>query len=255
MDIRAKTDECLILRGRDYNETDRILIVFSRERGKMSCLAKGVRRNNSRLKASCQLFSYGKLTFSGGRGGLNIITQGETIDSQPALREDLTKIACASYVGELIDLALPEGKPQESLFILAVTTLTLLANADDPYLILKYFEIRLLAELGYRLQFGQCAYCGRGLKMAKFFVAPERGGLLCSTCFRAQDGLELSIGAVKLLDALLNWDLRRIFALKVSPAMQSEINAALAVYLDFFLGVQAKKARENLHIYYSETDI
>lgn len=221
----------------------------------MSCLAKGVRRNNSRLKASCQLFSYGKLTFSGGRGGLNIITQGETIDSQPALREDLTKIACASYVGELIDLALPEGKPQESLFILAVTTLTLLANADDPYLILKYFEIRLLAELGYRLQFGQCAYCGRGLKMAKFFVAPERGGLLCSTCFRAQDGLELSIGAVKLLDALLNWDLRRIFALKVSPAMQSEINAALAVYLDFFLGVQAKKARENLHIYYSETDI
>ena len=85
MDTRAKTDECLILRGRDYKESDRLLIVFSRRYGKFSCLAKGVRRANSKLKAGTQLFSYSRLTFTAGKS-LPLVTQGEAVEARAELR-------------------------------------------------------------------------------------------------------------------------------------------------------------------------
>lgn len=253
MDTRAKTDECLILRGRDYKETDRLLIVFSRRYGKFSCLARGVRRSNSRLKASTQLFSYSRLTFTDSKG-LALVTQGEAIEPRAELRGDLTKIACASYIGELLDGVLPEGKPQENIFVLAGAALTLLCSDAEPFLLLSCFELRLLAALGYRLSFDSCAACGRSVQGGEFYLSPERGGVICAGCRERlpAGGLPpaLSAGACRLLSGLLQWELRRVFNLKVSPAMRQEADAALAYYLEYYLGRPAVKARENLSVYY-----
>lgn len=257
MDTRAKTDECLILRGRDYKETDRLLIVFSRHFGKFSCLAKGVRRNNSRLKASTQLFSYSRLTFTDSRG-LPLVTQGEAVEARPGLREDLTKIACASYIGEMLDAVLPDNKPQEGIFVLAAAALTLLGSLDDPFLLLSCFELRLLAALGYRLNFDACAACGRSTQGGSFYASPERGGVVCAGCRGRLAGVyagefqppQLSAGACRLLSGLLNWDLRRVFNVKAAPAMRQEADAALAFYLEYYLGRPAARARENLSVYY-----
>lgn len=250
MDIRARTDECVVLRGRDFGDADRILVLLFREYGKLPCIAKGVRRPKSRLKASTQLFSYSRLTVSGGRGGMGVVTQGETVDSLPSLREDLTRIACASYVGELLDAVLPEGKKQENIFILTVTTLTLLAGAADPFIVLKYFELRLLAELGYRPNLEQCAGCGRSLRVPRLYVEPSRGGVLCRTCNAERRTVEVSAGAVMTLDSLLRWDLRRIFNLRISPEARREIDNALAAYLEYHLGDAAARARANLSVYW-----
>ncbi len=250
MDIRARTDECLILRGRDFGDADRILVLLFREHGKLSCIARGVRRPKSRLKASTQVFSYSRLTFSSGRGSLGVVTQGETIDSLPALRADLTSIACASYVGELLDAVLPDGKKQESVFILAVTTLTLLAGDADPFLVLKYFELRLLAELGYRPNFAQCAGCGCHTRLPRLYVEPSRGGLLCPGCAGPHRAAAVSAGAVLTLDSLLHWELRRIFNLRISPELRREVDNALALYLEYHLGAAAARARANLAVYW-----
>ena len=55
MDMRSITSETLILRGRDYGEADRILVLLTKEAGKLSAIAKSVRKPNSKLKASTQL--------------------------------------------------------------------------------------------------------------------------------------------------------------------------------------------------------
>ena len=164
MDLRAQNDECLILRSRDFNESDRLLTVFGRNLGKMACLAKGVRKPKSRLKAATLPFVCGQLEFSAsprragqlgqvGGQGLRLITQGETLHSLSELRDDLVKIGAANYVAEMLDWVLPPEKPQENLYILAVTVLLLLAALEEPrqqYLLLKFFELRLLGELGWR---------------------------------------------------------------------------------------------------------
>lgn len=251
MDIRARTDECVVLRGRDFGDADRILVLLFREYGKMSCIAKGVRRPKSRLKASTQLFSYSRVTFSAGRSNLAVVTQGEAIDSLPALRDDLTAIACASYIGEMLDVVLPEGKPQENIFILAVTTLTLLAGMADPFLVLKYFELRLLAELGYRPNLERCLCCGRRVDAVKFYLDPLRGGLVCRGCNAGnRQTAELSAGSVMMLERLLRWDLRQIFNLRISEDARREMDNAVSLWLDYHLGAAASRARDNLSLYW-----
>lgn len=259
MDLRAKTDECLILRGRDYNETDRLLIVFGRNMGKLSCIAKGVRRANSRLKAGTQLFSYSTLTFAAAKSGLNLITQSEPRNVHAEIREDLTAIAVASYISELLDAVLPESKPQEEIFVLTEAMLSLLSAGAEPFLVLSCFRVRLLTLLGYRLSLAGCAACGK--QAAAYVPIPSRGGLLCPVCAaKARDVVQsnqsaagtvrLSAGAARLLSGLGEWELRRIFSLRISPAMQSEVEATLAAYLNFYIGSPAKTAADNLRVYY-----
>lgn len=256
MDLRAKTDDCLILRGRDYNETDRLLVVFGREMGKIPCIARGVRRANSRLKAGTQLFSYSTLTFAAPKGGLNLITQSEAKNVHAEIRADLTKIAVASYISEILDSVLPEGKPQNELFVLTESMLSLLSAGAEPFLVLSCFRVRLLTLLGFRLSFDNCALCGK--QAAVYVPSPPRGGLLCPVCAaklgdKAKQGAEsrrLSAGAARLLVGLSEWDLRRIFSLRISPTMQGEVDAVLAAYLDFYIGSPAKTAADNLRVYY-----
>lgn len=258
MDLRAKTDDCLILRGRDYNETDRLLTVFGRGMGKMSCLARGVRRANSRLKAGVQLFSYTTLTFAPTKGTLRLITQGQPLNVHAEIRADLTKIAVASYISEMLDSVLPDEKPQEQVFVLAEAMLALLAAGAEPYLVLFTFRVRLLALMGYRLQFSACAQCGSGA--ATFAVSPARGGLLCPVCAAkitaaqpssAQRPVKISAGAARLLSGLADWDFRQIISLQIPPAQRAELDAALNVYLNFYIGSAAKSAADNLSVYYS----
>lgn len=261
MDLRAKTDDCLILRGRDYNETDRLLTVFGRDMGKLSCLARGVRRANSRLKAGTQLFSYATLTFAPTRGTLNLITQSEPKNVHAEIRADLTKIAVASYISEMLDAVLPEAKPQPQVFVLTEAMLAVLSAGAAPHLVLSCFRVRLLALLGFRLQFGCCARCGAAA--ATFAVSPARGGVLCPVCAAKSVGptpnqagqgarpLRISAGAARMLAGLADWDLRRIFTLQIPPAVQGEMDAALNCYLHFYIGAPARQAAENLSVYYN----
>ncbi len=279
--MRAQTDDCLILRGRDYNESDRLLTVYSRHGGKLSCLARGVRKPKSRLKAATLPFVCSRLEFSAARGnsqGLRLITQGETIHSLAELREDLAKIGLASYVTEILDCATPLEKPQENLYILAVTTLLLAAAAPEPrqqYLLLKFFELRLLGELGWRPGLAACARCGRDVDTVPaehysisvqnpFFAAPALGGIVCGTCrqalgwglgeFRQTGGRDvgLSKGGIKIMRCLLDWEPRRFLQLKLNAGLRQEINQALWAYLDYHLGAGSRKARENLLLYGGE---
>lgn len=262
MDLRATTDECLILRGRDYQEADRLLVVLGRRLGKTTCLARGVRRANSRLKAATQPFGYSQLEFAApsGRSGLRLITQGQSLNSLPALRENLERIGCASYVGELLGLAIPENKPQENIFILAVAVLTLLAGAETPeqqFLTLKFFELRLLAELGWRPDFANCRRCGQRLteRAAAWSVLPHTGGLVCPACrekFGAGGRAEAKIspGGVRIWHSLLNWEPRALFKLQVSAELRQEVNQAAWAFLDYHLGKAAAKARQNLLLYW-----
>ena len=290
MDLRAQNDECLILRSRDFNESDRLLTVFGRNLGKMACLAKGVRKPKSRLKAATLPFVCGQLEFSAsprragqlgqaGSQGLRLITQGETLHSLPELRDDLVKIGAANYVAEMLDWVLPPEKPQENLYILAVTVLLLLAALEEPrqqYLLLKFFELRLLGELGWRPQLEGCARCGRSVASLPaplpgaapaIFTAPALGELVCSTCRRdlgwslgAPGGREInnssgeaiSKGGVRVLSSLLDWEPRRFLQLRLGADLSREVNRALWSYLDYHLGQGSLKARKNLLLYCSE---
>ena len=249
MDIRSITTDSIILRGRDYGEADRILILYTKEVGKMPVIAKSVRKSSSKLKASTQLFSYSKLNINKSkRSTMGVVTQGETINSLMKLREDLTKIACASYIGEMVDLTMPDYRPNNDIFILTLTVLSLLQEVDDPYILLRFFDLRLLAVLGYRPILDSCAVCGASNKAGGFILSPYRGGIVCKSCGQREGGIPVNGAVIAIMERLLTWDLRQLLNLRLDEELRKNLDRALYRYMDYHLEKSAK-ARDALYQY------
>ena len=114
--------QAIILRRRDIGEADRLLTVFTRDRGKLNLLAKGVRRAASRKAGHIEPFTYTDLLVAKG-ANLDLVTQAETIDAHRHVREDLWLSSLAYYVVELADAFTQDEDPNALLFDWSLETL------------------------------------------------------------------------------------------------------------------------------------
>lgn len=241
MEERNYLAEALILRARDFKESDKIITFFSREKGKRSAIAKGVRKPKSSLRGVVQPFCHASLALAKGRGSLDVITQGETIDSFAPLREDLDKIAHASYIAELIDAGMPDGKRGEAVFWLALAAFSFMSMSDDLALPTHFFELRFLSQLGLTPRLEACCACGRRVEGASFFLSGMRGGIVCASCHGASAGL-IGAGTVQMMRKMREVELPKLLTLRFNSQMEKEMTMAINGYLDYHLDY-ALKAR------------
>jgi len=134
-----------VLHSRPYRETSQIVDMFTRERGRMSLVAKGVRNGRHEKRALLQLFH--PLRFQcKGKSQLLTLTQLESAGRSLAFVGDA--LFCAMYVNELLMRVLPEGFESSALFDHYLETLHLLSVTENMSAALREFEFHLLNELG-----------------------------------------------------------------------------------------------------------
>jgi len=126
---RSVRTEGIILRRRDFGESDRILVVFTKKLGRISGIAKGARKPSSKISGHLELFSRASFLVSRGRN-LQLITQAETLQSYDHLREDLSGIGLGSYVVELVDAVTTEGGSNVKLYELLAARTVFPARGD-----------------------------------------------------------------------------------------------------------------------------
>lgn len=165
----------LILRSRDYKEADQLLTVYTREQGKITVQARGVKKTASKLRSGILLFSQTDLVLTAGKG-FPVVTGAAAVTMFSALRSDFMRMSYASYAAELIDQVVSDGQPDEDLYRLVLQTFYLLEHID-PWLAVRNLEVRLLEQQGYALQLGHCLYCGASLRGEQH--RGVYGGLLC----------------------------------------------------------------------------
>lgn len=171
-----------MLRHSDSGEADRLLTLYTRQLGKTRAVAKGARKIASRKAGHIEPFTYVKLQLAKGRD-IPIVTQADTIDSYQPLREDLILTGHASYVLELLDrFTYEEQTESPSMFRLLTDTLSRLASKADPWLVIRYYEMRLLDHLGFRPQLFKCTNCGREIKAEDQYFSFSAGGVICPRC-------------------------------------------------------------------------
>lgn len=221
--------EAVVMRSRSYGEADAILTLYSREKGKIHAIAKGVRKPKSRKRAGVQLLNHGKFLLYEGKS-LDTVNQCEAIAAFAFLQDDLVKMAYANYLAELLEAFTVEGEGNDPLFFLFLTTLHLLAD-HDPELLVRSFELRFLSILGYRPVLEVCASCGEQLT-AEVRFSSELGGVLCSSCFgKDQYAVRCSRGTVEIMKNLIKQDLRRLKILKVNKESKEELAKILRWYI------------------------
>lgn len=236
---RLYRTEAIVLKRRDQGEADRVLTVFTPGAGKQQLLAKGVRKVTSRKAGHVELFTHSQFLVAKG-STWDIVTQAETIHAFRPLREDLQRISYGYYVAELVDRFTQEGDENRSLFDLLLATLGWLSRAQDLPLLARFFELHLLALVGYRPQFFQCAHCRADIEPVDNFWSPAAGGVLCPRC---GEGLierpgndrstaePLSLNGLKVLRFLQTHDWKTCSRLRLTSALHAEVEGVLQRYI------------------------
>ena len=139
--------EGIILKRKNFGEADRILTVFSVNRGKISVLAKGVRRITSRRAGNVELLNRVAMYLHPGKNFL-ILTEAIALDTFPKLKEDLTLSTYAYHILELIDKLTAENQENRILYAHLVQVLQRLSK-NPRQILVRAFEAKILSNLGF----------------------------------------------------------------------------------------------------------
>ena len=179
----AYTTDAFVLRRMHFGETDNILTLYGRDRGRFSAIAKGARKAISRLSGATEVLTLTRFGMASGKS-LEIVTQVEVQDSFPGLRQDLLRLAHGLYLADLVDHSVEDHAPNPRLFDLLHAGLSLLETVSPPEVAARWFEVQLLRDLGYAPDLCQCAVCrepvpGSFRSGERFALSALLGGALC----------------------------------------------------------------------------
>jgi len=138
----------IILKRRNVGEADRILTVFTRQFGKISIKAVGVRKITSRRASHIELLNHVTMGLYKGQG-MYLLIEAIAQENFPSVKEDLKKIGFAYHICELVDGLCPENQENEAIFDLLSNVLQKLSKEEDIAVVIHDFEIQLLTLLGY----------------------------------------------------------------------------------------------------------
>jgi len=174
--------EAVVLRSIRYGEADRVLHLYTADRGRVGAVAKGVRRVKSRLGGRLEPLSRVRLVLYEGRGELCTISQADTVHAHPALRERRAALERASQACEAVLRLLDSAEPNPPAYNLLCNELALLdmhADAASRAQALA-FRLKLLLAAGFAPELGSCAACGETEHLGAF--SPSAGGVVCAGC-------------------------------------------------------------------------
>jgi DNA repair protein RecO (recombination protein O) len=239
---RTYQTEAIIIKKTKLGEADSILTLYTPHLGKIQGFAKSLRKPKSKLAGHLELLTHSLVSLARGRN-LDTITGSQTIDSFLPLKSDLQLTSYALYVTELVNQFTADHFENYPLFQLLLETLIHLCQANDNELVLRYFELHLLNEVGYRPQLQQCVSCRAQLEPVMNSFSPNAGGVLCPDCSQNQSFIHhLSVNALKVLRLIQNSNYTSINRLKINLELSQELEGIMRTFIKYLLERDIKSA-------------
>lgn len=214
----------IILRHRDQGEADRVLIVFSQERGKVELIAKGVRWAKSRLGGSLQPFLQVRLEIAEGK--MRDVITGVHVIKSYEVSDDVSLYGAVSAMAEAVDQLEPLDQDNPKVFSLIERHLESSrgADADRQTLLLMAFLLQLLSLHGLRPELDKCVRCGSKLSEDKNYYSVYQGGVMCGKCKAGGlAGQLIQPDSIKTLRFFLSQSWEEIARLRVKEETITEI--------------------------------
>ena len=224
----------LILKETNLGEADKILTVLTEKDGKISVLAKNIRRVKGRFGAGATFLCYSDFEVTPSNNELFYLKRATPIENFFALSEDIEKLALATYFGQLASFAVPEcfSSDSETLSLL-LNTFYMLCNSDkNLHFVKSVFEMRLMSEEGYAPLLSGCASCGNA-EFPLFFNIKE-GYTTCAEC--AKEGVEITPALFKALQYIMHADIKKIYNFTVGEETLNALSNLTEQYAIYRLG-------------------
>jgi DNA repair protein RecO (recombination protein O) len=240
---RTYTTEAVVLRSLRFGEADRILHVYTLDRGRVGAIAKGVRKTKSRFGARLEPLSHAELVLHQGSGDLHTVTGVELIRPHHAAREDGYRLAVGLVGAEAMLRLFSEQEGNARAFEALTRFLDLLDElghgdtappALDPLAL--SFQLKLLWVAGYLPHLTSCANCGRTDELVGY--SPRAGGAVCRTC--AEGSLALSEAGRTGIEALLRSPMSEAGAAGLTERAQRDALAVITSSYEFHGGFRLR---------------
>ena len=178
--------EAVVLRSLRYGEADRILHLYTPQRGRVSAIAKGVRRTRSRFGGRLEPFFRLHMVLYEGRSDLMTVTSADTVTGHSRLREHAAALDSAARACDAVGRLFETSEPHPGVFALLCNELALLdagAGGQRSHATRANqlaFRLKLLLAAGLAPQLAACASCGEADHLTAFSGAA--GGVVCTAC-------------------------------------------------------------------------
>jgi DNA repair protein RecO (recombination protein O) len=234
---RAYKTEAVVLRSLRFGEADRVLHLYTLERGRIGAVAKGIRKTKSRFGARLEPLSHVELMLHQGSGELQTVTGVELVASHRAAREDSYRLGAGLVGAEAMLRLFTEQERNPRAFQALTRFLELLdgleARAEraglDP-LVLS-FQLKLLWLSGYLPHLTSCAECGRDDEQLVGYSA-RAGGAVCRQC--ADGALSLSPAGIRGIESLLARPLAEAGAVGLADRSARDALAVITSAYEYF---------------------
>jgi DNA repair protein RecO (recombination protein O) len=237
----------IVLRVVDTGDSDRVVTLLTRERGKVGAFARGARASRRRFGGSLEPFTL-VVAEVRERSGSELLglEQVSPLDAFGGIRAELARIACASYAAELARELVRDLEPHEDLFDVLAAYLSRLAAAPARPAALRAFELTALRAAGLAPRLDACARCGGPLAAGGAVrFDPAQGGTLCDACApsAAPGNPPLSVATAAALARLAAGGLEAADAEPLAPPVGREARDALTAFVEHHLGRRLRARR------------
>ena len=225
-------------------ETSRIISLFTLERGRLRCIAKGERKTAStkggRLKlfalASCQIYQKENVE-------LGTITSVELVDDFSAIGKVPLKFGLASAFCEFLEKGTEENQPLPEIYDLTGRFFTLIAGCKEDLAEQIFWAacLKMLDFSGYRPQLSECVVCGKKNSGRAAYYAPSKGGIICrKDVSTPEECSKISATGLKMLRRFLLEPLTKITDSRCSAKTLEEIERFILSFADYHMGLRRK---------------
>lgn len=244
--MEQKKSEAIILRTKDFGESDLIVTVFSSLNGTLKGVAKGARRSSKRFVNSLSIFSLVNLEFTERRSGdLVWLETCELIEGFPAIRSDYNLLLKASYMVELTEILFPLNVQSPEMFDLLRFALDSISNKQNTEETMIIFQSRAMKIGGFGINVSKCSHCGRPYRgEGRALFHPPSGSIVCLSCEK-ESVLTPGMGpkTVHVLEQFQSSDLSFLKNLQCHDDILSELKRVLMAHVEHRLGKRLKSAK------------
>jgi DNA repair protein RecO (recombination protein O) len=243
--MKTYTSQAIIMRIREFGESDLLVTFFTQGKGRLKGIAKGGRKSRKRFANCLDVFCLTELEYSLKReGSLYFLNSGRLINAYPGIRSDFTILSRASYMVELTEILFPWGVADRKMFELLKGSLNALTEMDKGDIIPLIFEIKAMTLGGYGINFDRCTICGRPYKgEGRAVFKRDKGGIACLKC---QQETAISPGldpdAVEMIKVMKTQSLQSLMKLQMKEEIGKEIRPVLKLHREYHLGQRPKTA-------------
>jgi DNA repair protein RecO (recombination protein O) len=226
--MQANNYTGIVLKSKNYKESDRIYTILTLEKGKLSVRARGVRKITSKRSGNLDTLNLVKIKLSENSNNFRYIEEARTINTFAKIKKDYQSLLIAYYFVELTMKTLEDEQEAPEIFKLLTVALNYLNDRTvETPIIRLFFEVNLMNYLGYPLQTENCVKCREPFTSDQEFYQYNfgLGGFYCHNCAQGRYGIEKSsfIGFLKIVNGNIGKNIVIPELFRLSEAMTSFI--------------------------------